>query len=217
MRDKDIHKLIEQENPEAKQRMWERVSAELGLNDIPQQKAVKRRQPLKWALIAATIICVVTLSIVLPIMLRDDGARFCDSTQYTTASSDQTIGEYSALNNNKFIYTDWYENADEIITDYAYLNNNKNDIIFFTETIVNGETGEVLKQSVTDNKTRVDIFDRYLNSDSNTKTTINGISVQWHNSYTNAVAVFEYKNNVYYLELEGTQERLTEIITDMLK
>lgn len=47
MKEKDIHKLIEQQNPEIKQRIWERICVELDLPTVPQKKPLQRNSVTK--------------------------------------------------------------------------------------------------------------------------------------------------------------------------
>lgn len=225
MREKDIHKLIEQENPEVKQRMWEKICAQIDLEEAqPQQtiaaKTVKKNNLWKWITATVAVIVVVTLSIVLPIVLKDDGMRYCDFEQYTIELLDQTLGEYFSEHNEKLLYVDLYDVALERITEHGYNKDNKNDTIYFTETlsIFNKETLETITLSVTDNKTRVDIFAEYYNSSAVVHTNIKGVSIQWIIYEDYPMAMFEYQKHIYYLQLNGgDQARLTQIIENMLK
>lgn len=218
MKDIDVHRLIEQQEPEAKERMWQRIKAELNLPDAPQPAPVvaKPKQWKKWTAIAAALVCVITLSIVLPLTLGGEKVRFYDSKQYTTESLEQNLGDYFSSNNKKLLYVDWYGSAEEIKTRYGHINGNANDVVFYSETIINGETGETLTVYITDNKTRVDILDNYYVDTQ--EFNVNNISVQYKSNRLISRAMFEYNSNNYYLEIdiEDAQERLTEIIENML-
>lgn len=219
MRERDIDNFIEQQNPEAKQQIWEKVSAQLGLEDArPKHTVAAKPNRMKWALVALAVVCIVTLSVVLPLTLRaDEGKGFCDSTQYRTTELNQTLKEYSLSRNHKLLYVDWYDIAEETKTVYGCNKNDSKDIFFFREEIVNGETGEKLTLSITDNKTRVDVLARFENA--NEKYDVAGIEVNWQRfNEVSFLAKFEYGGYVYYLQLDGSsQERLIEIVTDMLK
>lgn len=221
MKEKDIHKLIEQQNPEAKQRLWERIKAELDLPDSPRviaRAAAKSNRWKQWTAIVLAVFVVVTLSIVLPLTLRGHGARFCDATQYTAEDLGQTLKEYSVAHNNELLYVDWYDVAGSLTTtEYGYNNKDKNDVIYFKESIISGDTGETVILSVTDNKTRVDIFNKYYNGEITAESKIKEIVVRWKNVSLRSTAIFEYKNYTYIIELDGSQARLTEIIETMLK
>ena len=219
MRERDIHNLIEQQETEKKQRIWEKVCAQVDMTPTQPIKTAPRKRTVKWALIAMAIVCVATLSIVLPLTLRDNepSVRFCDVTQYTVEELSKPLKEYIAENNYKFLYVDWYENADEVITKCGYNKSDRNDIFFFTENIINSDTGENLLFSVTDNKTRVDVFENYY--DDYQLISVQGIEVNYIGERLRSRATFEYNNYNYYLEIDvgEAQERLTEIIQDMLK
>lgn len=220
MREKDVHKLIEQQDYDDKQRVWERINAQMGgvLPDLP----VKRRRavPKKvwWTAFAMALVCIVTLSVVLPLTLghNEPPIRFCDATQYTVGELGQTLREYSSQHNRGFMYVDWYGNADEVITTYGRSNEDEQDIFFFSETLINGQTGEQLVLSITDNHTRVDIFNEFY--DNYEVVGILGINVQFKNYRRISQAAFEYKGYIYYLRIDvvNGQARLSEIIEGML-
>ena len=220
MKDYEIHKLIEQQNPEEKERLWQRIKAELDLPDSPPTTpapvAAKPKVWRRWTAIAAALVCVITLSIVLPLTLDGENERYCDFEHYTTASLEQNLGDYFSSNNKDLLSVDWYDIAEEVKTEYGHMKENKNDIVFFGETILNGETGESLTLYVTDNKTRVDILEDYYNDCNSTK--VRDVTVQYKSDRLSSQAVFNYRNNIYYLELDvgNAQERLTEIIESML-
>ena len=218
MKDIDVHRLIEQQEPEAKERMWQRIKAELNLPDAPQPAPVvaKPKQWKKWTAIAAALVCVITLSIVLPLTLGGEKVRFCDSKQYTTESLEQNLGDYFSSNNKNLLYVDWYDSAEEIKTRYGHINGNANDVVFYSETIINGETGESLTVYITDNKTRVDILENHYSD--NNEFVVKNIEVKGAFDRLLSRVMFEYNKNIYYLEIDvgDAQERLTEIIENML-
>lgn len=220
MREKDIHNLIEQQDDEAKQRIWQKISSQIDVTPAPCQKTVTKKKIGLLSALAVALVCLVTLSIVLPLVLRDNEPqiRYCDESQYTTESFSQTLKEYSLSHNNVLRYVDWYENADQVITSYGYNKEDKNDILFFKEKIVNSETGEVLFLSVTDSKTQVDIFDAFLID--YMEILINDVVVRYDiANLTQCSAMFEYENHMYYMQLHTADglARLTEVIKGMLK
>lgn len=220
MKDIDVHRLIEQQEPEAKERMWQRIKAELNLPDAPQPAPVsaKPKQWKKWTAIAAALVCVITLSIVLPLTLGGEKVRYCTATQYVVKDLGQTLKDYSAAHDNNLLYVDWYDVAEDSTAEYGHITDNENDIVFFKEWFINGETGEELTLSSTDNKTRVDIFNTFYEDSGNADTNIKGNIMHWRVSEMRTLATFQYNKNIYYLELNvgNAQERLTEIIEGML-
>lgn len=219
MKDYEIHKLIEQQNPEEKERLWQRIKAELDLPDSPPAPAPVAAKPKvwrRWTAIAAALVCVITLSIVLPLTLGGEKERYCDFEHYTTASLEQNLGDYFSSNNKDLLSVDWYDIAEEVKTEYGHINEDPNDVVFFKETIVNIETGEILMLYITDNRTRVDVLEIY-HTDNNT-TSVRNVSVKYSSDDLYTRAMFEYNKNVYYLNIDvgNAQARLTEIIESML-
>lgn len=219
MKDYEIHKLIEQQNPEEKERLWQRIKAELDLPDSPPAPAPVAAKPKvwrRWTAIAAALVCVITLSIVLPLTLGGEKERYCDFEHYTTASLEQNLGDYFSSNNKDLLSVDWYDIAEEVKTEYGHINEDPNDVVFFKETIVNIETGEILMLYITDNRTRVDVLEIY-HTDNNT-TSVCNVSVKYSSDDLYTRAMFEYNKNVYYLNIDvgNAQARLTEIIESML-
>lgn len=217
MKKKDIHNLIEQQDPEGKQRLWERIQSQLNLAPAPQQTAVKAKPKMwKWA-VAVAVLVVVTLSVVLPLTLKGDGVRYCDITQYTTESLGQTLRDYSLSHNHELLYVDWYDISDEIVTDYAHINDDKSDIVFFEESMINIATGIKLMILVTDSKTRVDKVANYdLDCE---ELSVNNVNVKWKSqNFKKSFATFEYKNHIYYLQLDigDVKDQMIEIIENML-
>lgn len=225
MRERDIHKLIEQQDPEAKQRIWEKVCAQIDFDATQPQQATATKSITKnnlWKWITATVaavVVVVTLAVVLPLMLKDSGTRFCDYEQYTTETLDQTLGEYFTEHDKNLLFIDLYDDASDVATEYGYNKNNTKDIIYFKETLynLNSEALEIITLSVTDNKTQVDIFEEYYKC--NETFIVKDVTVLWQNLNKKTVlSIFEYQQHTYYVELEnGDQARLTEIIEGMLQ
>ena len=218
MRERDIHKLIEQQDPEAKQRIWEKIRSQLDLPSSQPQKVGAKKKPLKWAFIAAALLCVITLSVVLPIVLQDDGVRYCNEASYKTEILGQTIKEYSVAHDSNLLYVDWYDVSDETETKCGRLIANSDDIVFFEERFLNAKTGETLKLSVTDNKTRVEKFEYFYSHCE--VFVVNNVNISWKSTnQRSTIAMFEHDKNVYYLEINvgDANDRLTEIIQDMLK
>lgn len=222
MREKDVHKLIEQQESEAKQRMYEKIRQRVNLPQpaTPQQKP--RRVKIKWAVLSSVLACVIiALAVVLPITLRNndsDGPRFCDSTQYVEEKSEQTLKQYAAENGVSILYVDWYDVAESVQTKIAYNVNDREDIIFLNESIIDGETGYKSILFITDNSTSVDILRKYETC--NEKLSVGGAAVEWtSNSLLNFTYIkFAYKNFTYYIELDVAydEQQIVDFVADML-
>lgn len=221
MREKDVHKLIEQQDSELKQRILSNVKSQVDVQPVVvNNKPVAKRIAWKWAAACFALVCVITLSVVLPLTLKDDGGgvRFCNYEQYITENLGQTVKEYSDSQNKSLLYVDWYDVAEDVNTIYGYNKKDKSDIIYITETIVNGETGEIVSLSVTDNKTQVDIFEQYLTKEN--VINVKDITVNYRvYNHIYLLSMFDYQNHTYYLQTdaENGTESLTAIIEGMLK
>lgn len=222
MREKDVHKLIEQQESEAKQRMYEKIRQRVNLPQpaTPQQKP--RRVKVKWAVLSSVLACVViALAVVLPITLRNngsDGPRFCDSTQYVEEKSEQTLNQYAAENGVSILYVDWYDTAESVQTRIAYNVNERKDIIYFNEVIIDGETGYKCNLHVTDNRTTVDVLDKFGNC--NRELVVDDFKVSCaSNVMLNVTYIkFTYENHTYYIELDVAydEQQITDFVADML-
>lgn len=236
MKEKDIHVLIEQEDLEAKQRIMDRVHARVDVAAVLKAQAASTdgkvassdvkpadvktfttSKVLKWALAVFAAVVVITLSVVLPLTLKGGGVRYCSADQYTVVKTEQTLREYSLTHNNAILFANWYDVSEATSTLVGHINDDESDIVFFEESILNGETGAELILSVTDNKTYVDKFDKYYVEPK--ELNINNLLVKYRETKDDQIfAFFEYNNYIYYLNLNSGNglEEITEIIQGML-
>ncbi len=222
MNEREIHDLIEQQDPEAKQRIYDKVMQRIDFSKMePPQQTVKAksRRPL-WITLSTVLACLVVLAIVLPITLQDigGGERYCDDSQYRTVKTEQTLKEYSLKHNGNLLYVGWQDVAEEITTAHALNVADKNDIIYFNEIILNGETGEEIELYVTDTKTTVDKLSDFKNCVN--EQMVNGIMVKWGDlNVLTTIATFTYGDYVYYMSLNvpNANEQIAEIVENMLQ
>ena len=112
---------------------------------------------------------------------------------------------------------DWYDVAEEVITT-LYVNKADNqDIVYIEEVIINGDTGDIIKVSVCDVSTKVDILEAYANI-CVVEAMIKGNKVLWRYNMMLSKAFFEYNGYKYYLELSYpmTENAILEIVEAML-
>lgn len=217
MREKDVHNLIEQQESEAKQRIYDSIKERADFS--PSVK--KRSRRIKLAVLATVMTCLVVLAVVLPITLRgnkDDGTRFCDASQYQVEQVTQTLKEYSQQNKSGMLYVDWYDDAEEVLTFCAYNVNDREDVIFFQEEITNGETGYKVKLYVTDNKTTVDTLEIFNNCDR--VLIFAGMNLNWtiDQVLNTTYIIFTHKGYTYYLEIDNAydEQQISQLVADML-
>ena len=218
MKERDIHRIIEEHNPEEKQAMYQKLQSKLGIPDAPPKPA-KRKMKKSWIVsIAVVCVCVLSLAVILPIVLPNgDEERFVDVSNGVAHILDCTLGEYSQQTNQSILHVNWYDIADETQT-ILYTNvDDESDIYYMFEYVVNGETGDRVDLYVTDTHTRVNGFDRFYEN-CQSEYTVNGVTVLWGGTWQESQAMFEYQGYRYYVEIsEGERDDLVkEIIEEML-
>lgn len=221
MKEQYIHDLIEQEESEAKQRVYERLKERLPFLSDETVAAKPKPKPRRnlWAVLGPILACLVVLAVVLPITLQSSGGdapRFCDSSQYEKKQIEQNLQQFSSQKGLNLLYVDWYEASEKTTTYCAYSVDDDNDIIFLNEVITNGDTGYKIEMYVTDNRTSVDILDSYKGC--NKEMIIEGISVKLgSDNGMSTRSKFTYKDYTYYLMLDSEEtELMADIITEML-
>lgn len=230
MREIDIHKLIEQQEPEAKQRIWEKISSQVDLTSDARasKKSAVNRKFCMWTALATVLVCIVTLSIVLPLTLGggnddnyadvgNDDPRYSDTGDYLGEPLGQTLKEYSEEHNLNLLYIDRHEAADEVTTEYGYHKSNKDKILYLRERITNGETNNRIILYVTDTETKLDIFESHYGA--NESFVVGNTTILWNIVNVEYIyAMFEHGDYTYYLRINNTSvDFLTETVESMLK
>lgn len=225
MNKKNIHKLIEEKNPEGKaalrQKVMERVNLPTEAEQIQKKPTFSYKRFYRiFAGVSATV-AAVCLAIVLPIVLNRDTAvpteRYCHAADCVETVADYTVKDYSEQKNLSLLYIDWYDIAEEIQTK-AFVNiNDSSDIIYFQETLVNGETGDIANLYITELHTKVDIFEDIGNTCVNIKN-ISSIKVSWGYQNYNGFAYFEYSDRSYVIELKNpmAEDSVLDLVESML-
>lgn len=225
MNKKNIHKLIEEKNPEGKAALRKKVMERVNLPEKSEQIQKKPTFSYKrfyriFAGVSAAV-AAVCLAIVLPIVLNRGTAvpteRYCHAADCIETPIDYSIKEYSERNNLSLLYVDWYDIADEIQTSLFVNANNANDVVYLQERIFNGETGSVVILYVTDLYTKVDVFED-IGSIYDSTETIDTIQVHWVYQMNKGMAFFEYSNRRYYIELRYpmAEDSVLDLVESML-
>lgn len=219
MRERDIHSIIEEQNPEEKNALYEELKTRLNLPET-QTQVMPKKMKKSWVVSLATAcVLIVCLAVVLPIVLTDDSnpARYRQSGDYTEVMLDCTLKEYAEQNKKQILYLDWYDIADDVQT-YKFVNkDDSNDVIFLQETISNGETGDLIYIYITDINTRVEDFE-YFHGVCTNEYTFNKVEVYWCIEEKTNLAMFEYKQYRYYIEIDmlNQEDLIKEIVENML-
>lgn len=207
MKEEEFHKTIEEQNPDHKKILFEKICSRIDIESQPKTEKRRKIFSLKWVCIAAASICLLCVAIILPLALQNnddvpaDPNRYCSQEDYVYSLVDYTIKDYGLTHGKDIKFFDWYDFADDFQTS-VYLNkNDKNDLICIEESIVNGETGDIVTLFVTDNRTKVDFLEWYTDSCKRTQE-INGVTIMWEITTSYALAKFEYFGFRYYIQLD---------------
>ncbi len=221
MKEKDIHNLIEQQEPEKKQAAFKRIQERLNIAEVPAVQTAKPKKSVKkrafaWSAVMAVALC---LAIVLPITLTgtpDVKDRYCVAGDYETYPTEFNIEQYASNINQKILFVDWYDIAEECLTDLYVNVNDHDDMIYLREKLVSGETGEIVDLYITDKRTKVDILSRW--DSCTTVKQLEDTEVLLDVTFQALFATFKYGDFVYYLEFINVENesRALEIIASML-
>lgn len=218
---RSIHELIEEQEPEAKQRMWEEVRQRIAQEDILDGKKTPRKKFSwkKFAVIAASFVLVLGISLfsVFHFMPQEElKSRYCTQEEYSSQPIEETIKKHAEINQKNWLYLDWYEFAESVTNISYYLNETGEEICFYEE-IINGETGDIIKLFITDNYTDIDILQNFKEI-SVKQIKIKNIQINYGNSFTNAYAYFEFNKNRYYIDLfePMTETAILDIVEELL-
>ncbi len=218
MRERDIHRKVEEQNPEEKRALYEKLKVRLNLPDT-QPQAKPGRMKKSWIVSLATAcVCVLCIAVVLPIVLINGSNRdrYCQIANCQEINLGSTLKEYSEQNNKNLLYVHWYDIAEEVQT-YRYVNiNDSTDVVLLKETIANGETGLILQLSITKINTHVQEYEFFYDVCTN-EYTLKNVKIYWRTG-DQSLAMFEYQGYRYYLEIDepngGTL--IKEIVKEML-
>lgn len=223
MKERELHELIEQQDPERKQELLEKIKLRIATEVIPEQAenvpVPTPRRKNNFTVIFASILtaCLLCLAIVLPVTLTRQTERYCAEGDYAEEVLTYNIKEYANRTNKALLYVDLYDTADEVVTTLNYNVKNHDDMIFISEILINGITGEFLSVTITDNRTRVDVLERWSNC--NTNMVVDNTTVMTSVSSQSALAKFEFNGYRYYIQIDNATDssRITQVVEQMLE
>lgn len=228
MKDRGIDNAIENVNNDKKEGMRAQLYARVGIEEQREQqtKSLPRFLNVKSLVFGLTGILAVCLAIVLPITLLDKAVPPPSQSRYTYTYSNLskynlglTIKEYAEQNGADILYIDWYEKTDECVTTKYFLPDDEDNIIYITEDLTSGETGDNVWLAVTDLNINVDVLD-LVEEMSILSYEYNDIIIKWSYAYMAiATAYFEFNGYKYYIQLREplAEQDILNIATAMLK
>lgn len=219
-REKKFHELIEKQNQEEKQRVWEKIKsrefatpARLDFSYKNSKDKWKLGRYLLISLSALIIIGVTTFTFIRFFPFNNAGTdnsssvenkdRYCDSSQYDKVTTNINLQQYGQEIGKELLYFDWYEETDYLVNK-IYRMKDTGEIICFTEDIVDFNTGSMISIWVTDNRTRVDVLD--IEEEQTIEAVVKGVEIRLLSGNRKANAYFEYEDYRYYLQVEDPME-----------
>lgn len=209
----DINSLIEEQDKETKNRIFEKIQDRLVDNDEdisqPNQNVLVKkvfRQKRNIVILSAVLI-VILASILIPLLLHKnnpvDNFRYCTEADYYVEDSEQSIGQYVTANDKDILYFD-VENKYELLQSQQYKLITTNEIICLNEELIDQDY--IFSMYVTDNFTELDFSKNYADVCSY-KRQIKATEIFYGSDLVNSYAKFEYNGYIYYLNVfENTNE-----------
>ena len=226
MKDFDMDNTIENVGGEKKAALLTQLHNRTGIpqHEEPQIKERRRFFNIKTAAFGVVGIIAVSIAIVLPISLRKSAPAPHSQQRYTynAADFDQgdlglTVREYAEQIGKNILYLDWYDNADEYVTTKYFLPNEEDKIIYISEDIYNGETGDHVRFSFVDNNIDVDYLEEFKES-CKLNYEYNNMIISWGcESTIVSRAYFEYNDYKYYVQLfePMSDQAVLDIVKEM--
>ena len=207
-RERDIHRLIEEQEQETKKRIWLKIQAKLseqGIDITQSSKTVSPKRGWSFGKIVAvfSVVLVVAISsVLLPILLTnnvENTYRYCSKDEYYVEETTLTIGQYASQENLSILSFDWYEKAD-FSSGMHYKLKSTNEIICLFEEVIDYD-GAIVTLQITDNKTMLDYLEIYdeicLQKDN-----CGSVEIIWAMGANSSYAKFEYDNYLYFLRVD---------------
>ena len=218
MKEKDVHRLIEEQNTEKKAAMYAEFQSK---HNLTAEKTVTKKK--KHGLVvscAVAALVAVCLIIAIPIMLKNNersSMRYCSISDCIPKDIDCTVKDYAADKGLPLLYIDWYDKAETIITRLLVNKDDEDDIIYIHELIQDGETGDIVDLAIVEQNIIVDSLAFYDEACTRT-TTISNISVDWYYRNRVSAAIFKFNGYKYYIVLDEPmeEEAVLQIVEEML-
>lgn len=223
MKERNLHKKIEEQNTEEKEVVWQDIEP-----NICKKKSSKSFFVRYKRLFVALASCFVCIAVILPVTLRyikndqpgiggvDDGPRYCTSADYEAETFSQTLKEYSETLEEPILFLDWYD-IGTVYESNAYIDKKTDEILCVSEKIINGLTGDDVSINITTNNIVMDFIAEKLKFLENEKK-INNIPIQWSFTTLEAYAYFEYEDYCYYLNFyyPMSEQTIFDVVEEML-
>ena len=216
MTDEEIYQQIEEYREES-DALYEKIHEQVEASIVSHAQKKKRRKKFFAGVLSVVAVLIVTLSIVLPIVMKPqvDEIRYSDADILLPDALESNLKEYCVATNQSFLYLDWYEDAEDLHTARYYEEGKESDTVYLYEKFTDGNTGYTFKLSVLKQNIVVESLDEPFEEPKIIE--INNTQVYYVLQRTVTSAKFEYQGYKYYLEINDgvTLEFLVETIESM--
>lgn len=210
-KERKFHKLIEQQNRKEKDAVWARLQQkeaereqEKPVSALPKARSFSWR---KWVPIVASSLVAVVIGAFATwefLSLKNNGnednkGRYFNSQSYEIVDTQLTIKDYSLEMGKSLLYFDWYEETD-FCKDKVWQLKDTQEIICFEEEIIDINTGCLVNMFVI--QADIEIENLSFVEDTDKKSELQGVEVDWRYTKFRAYATFEYEDYAYYVRVE---------------
>lgn len=218
-KERDFHRLIENQNREKKDAMWKKLESRLE-NEIDNVEScgevlvLSKNRNLSYVKYIA-ISCFVALFLGLTVFLivnfgfkKDDGFidnenRYCTFNDYYKQETVTTIKQYNIENNTDLLFFNFYDFT-EYYSCSQYKLNETDEVICLHEEIVAAD-GAIISLYITDNRTDLDVLQSFT-SICVEKIYVDSLEIEWGSDIGIASAKFEYANYNYYFSVDVVEQ-----------
>ncbi len=207
-RERKFHELIEQQNREKKDAVWAKIQQKeaerLEKEPTPAFPKARSFSWRKWAPIVASSFVAVLVGVFalwkfLPLDDKTNDGRYFDSHSYEIIDTQRTLKDYAQEIEKNLLYLDWYAETDSL-TDQVWQLKDTQEIICFNEEIIDINTGCKVEMFVVEADAVIEDF--FADEETDTKSEIKGVQIDWQYSRFRAYANFVYEDYRYYLRVK---------------
>lgn len=209
-KERKFHELIEQQNREEKEAVWAKLQQkdaereqEKPVPAVPKARSFSWR---KWTPILASSFIAVMIGgfatwgfLSLKTEKNDNKGRYFTSQSYETVEVQYTLKDYAQEIGDSLLYFDWYEETDYLKNKVLCLKDTQ-EVICFQEDIIDVNTGCMLHLFVIEADTEIEDLSRDMETDR--KSEIGEIPIDWNYSRFGACANFVYEDYKYYVRVD---------------
>ena len=146
---------------------------------------------------------------------NDNKGRYFTSQSYEKVLTQRTLKDYAQEIEKSLLYFDWYQETD-FLEDYVWQLKDAQEIICFEEDLIDSNTGCMVYLFVVQAGTEIEDFSRDMETDK--KSEIKEIQVDWRYSRFGACANFIYEDYKYYLRVDEPMDEnhILDLVAELL-